>query len=115
MLVKQGQASDSTSLQPPLPYSAMFSFLSWWLQKFPQDFCEPQDMVVVRQLLDYMRLNVPSEEVDTQARELLSVRRSRRPKSQSLRKARRSGAGCLAREEVGSVVNSTREFSRALP
>lgn len=43
-------------------------------------------MVVVRQLLDYARLNVPSEEVDTQARELLSVLEEQEAKKSKLEK-----------------------------
>uniref|UniRef100_A0A8C6IMI4 RIKEN cDNA 1700123K08 gene n=1 Tax=Mus spicilegus TaxID=10103 RepID=A0A8C6IMI4_MUSSI len=48
---------------------AIFSFLFGWFQKFPQDFYESPDLAVVSQFTEYVRLNVPSPDVDTQARE----------------------------------------------
>ncbi|XP_055451529.1 ral guanine nucleotide dissociation stimulator-like [Psammomys obesus] len=51
--------------------TAIFSFLSQWLQKFPQDFCGAPDLAVVRRLLDYARIHVPTAEVDCQAGEIL--------------------------------------------
>ncbi|ERE74552.1 ral guanine nucleotide dissociation stimulator-like protein [Cricetulus griseus] len=52
---------------------AIFSFLSMWLQKHPQDFCDYPDMATVKRLVDYIRLNVPSSDVTIQTEELLSV------------------------------------------
>ncbi|XP_029333676.1 uncharacterized protein LOC110293981 [Mus caroli] len=49
--------------------SAIFSFLFGWFQKFPQDFYESPDLAVLSQFTEYVRLNVPSLDVDTQARE----------------------------------------------
>ncbi|NP_083969.1 uncharacterized protein LOC76658 [Mus musculus] len=48
---------------------AIFSFLFGWFQKFPQDFYESPDLAVLSQFTEYVRLNVPSPDIDTQARE----------------------------------------------
>lgn len=93
MLVKQGQASDSTSLLSPLPCSTIFSFLSRWLQKFPEDFCEAPDMAIVRQFMDYVRLNVPSVDVDTQATELLLALEEQEAKELKLEKGEETWGG----------------------
>ncbi|CAH7275464.1 ral guanine nucleotide dissociation stimulator [Phodopus roborovskii] len=53
--------------------TAIFSFLSMWLQKHPQDFCDYPDVATVKRLVDYIRLNVPSSDVTIQTEELLSV------------------------------------------
>ncbi|XP_031194565.1 uncharacterized protein LOC116068747 isoform X2 [Mastomys coucha] len=66
--------------------SAIFSFLSRWLQKFPEDFCEAPDMAIVRQFMDYVRLNVPSVDVDTQANELLLALEEQEAKELKLEK-----------------------------
>ncbi|XP_013205113.1 ral guanine nucleotide dissociation stimulator-like [Microtus ochrogaster] len=51
----------------------MLWFLSMWLRKHPQDFCDSPDAVTVKRLVDYIRLNVPSTEVAMQTEELLSM------------------------------------------
>ena len=71
LLVMQGQASDSTSLCPPLPCSSIFKFLLYWLHNFPQDFCSSPNLHIVNHLKVYVRLN--STNRDPQAREILSV------------------------------------------
>ncbi|XP_040606285.1 uncharacterized protein LOC101825436 [Mesocricetus auratus] len=53
--------------------NAIFSFLSMWLQKHPQDFCDYPDVDTVKRLLDYVRLHVPSSDDTVQTEELLSV------------------------------------------
>lgn len=73
MLMRNGQAYDSTSHQPAPPCSAMLWFLSIWLRKHPQDFCDYPVVVTVKRLVDYIRLNVPSTEVAIQTEELLSM------------------------------------------
>lgn len=80
MLMRNGQAYDSTSHQPAPPCSAMLWFLSIWLRKHPQDFCDYPVVVTVKRLVDYIRLNVPSTEVAIQTEELLSMLESRSPK-----------------------------------
>ena len=75
MLVRKGLASDSTSRQPAPPCSAILWFLSLWLRKHPQDFCDYPDMATVKRLVDYIRLNTPSTEVVMQTEELLSMLR----------------------------------------
>ncbi|KAM7332059.1 hypothetical protein ACRRTK_008767 [Alexandromys fortis] len=48
-------------------------FLSRWLRKHPQDFCDYPDVVTVKRLVDYIRLNVTSTEGAMQTAELLSM------------------------------------------
>ncbi|XP_052024840.1 ral guanine nucleotide dissociation stimulator-like [Apodemus sylvaticus] len=67
--------------------SAIFSFLSRWFEKFPDSFCEAPDMAVVRRLMTYVKLNVPSEEVHARATELLSVLEEEEAKKIKLEKA----------------------------
>ncbi|CDS35400.1 ras guanine nucleotide exchange factor [Echinococcus multilocularis] len=52
-VAKLGQAPNPMSLCPALTHSAIFSFLSQWLQKFPQDFSGAPELAIVRWLLDY--------------------------------------------------------------
>lgn len=52
---------------------AILWFLSLWLRKHPQDFCDYPDMATVKRLVDYIRLNAPSTEVARQTEELLSM------------------------------------------
>ncbi|XP_052023589.1 uncharacterized protein LOC127672491 [Apodemus sylvaticus] len=51
--------------------SAIFTFLLYWLQKFPDDFCESQNFNLVNHVRVYVRRH--SAEGDPQARELFSV------------------------------------------
>nr|XP_048292661.1 ral guanine nucleotide dissociation stimulator-like [Myodes glareolus] len=53
--------------------TAILWFLSLWLRKHPQDFCDYPDMATVKRLVDYIRLNAPSTEVAMQTEELLSM------------------------------------------
>ncbi|XP_057620696.1 ral guanine nucleotide dissociation stimulator-like [Chionomys nivalis] len=55
--------------------TAILWFLSLWLRKHPQDFCDYPDMATVKRLVDYIRLNAPSTEVVMQTEELLSMLR----------------------------------------
>ncbi|XP_031247058.1 uncharacterized protein LOC116104709 [Mastomys coucha] len=64
--------------------STIFSFLSRWLQKFPEDFCEAPDMAIM--FMDYVRLNVPSVDIDTQANELLLALEEQEAKELKLEK-----------------------------
>lgn len=73
MLVKGGQLSVTTSCQSLPPYSAVSCFLSMWLQKHYPGFRDYPDVAIVKRLLLYIRLNVPSSDATIQAEELLSV------------------------------------------
>lgn len=52
---------------------AVLWFLSLWLRKHPQDFCDYPDMTAMKRLVDYIRLNASSTEVAMQTEELLSM------------------------------------------
>lgn len=60
------------SLCPALTHSAIFSFLSQWLQKFPQDFSGAPELAIVRWLLDYAGPPVLPEPVPVQPPALVS-------------------------------------------
>ncbi|KAH0511844.1 Ral guanine nucleotide dissociation stimulator, partial [Microtus ochrogaster] len=60
---------------------AILWFLSLWLRKHPQDFCDYPDMATVKRLVDYIRLNAPSTEVAMQTEELLSMLREQESKA----------------------------------
>ncbi|XP_052023643.1 ral guanine nucleotide dissociation stimulator-like isoform X2 [Apodemus sylvaticus] len=51
--------------------SAIFTFLLYWLQKFPDDFCESTNFNLVNHVRVYVKMN--SAEGDPQARELFLV------------------------------------------
>ncbi|GAB1290475.1 Predicted gene 4871 [Apodemus speciosus] len=67
--------------------SDIFSFLSRWFEKFPDSFCKDPDMAVVRRLMTYVKLNVPSAEVHARATELLAVLEEEEAKKLKLEKA----------------------------
>lgn len=71
MLVKGGQISVTTSCQLLPPYSAVSCFLSMWLQKHHPGFRDYPDVGIVKRLLHYIRLHVPSSDATIQAEELL--------------------------------------------
>lgn len=103
----KGLASDSTSRQPAPSCSAILWFLSLWLRKHPQDFCDYPDMATVKRLVDYIRLNAPSTEVAMQTEELLSML-----EEQESKPGEEAWGRCLGRQEVVSVMGCTRELSR---
>ncbi|XP_052024845.1 uncharacterized protein LOC127673307 [Apodemus sylvaticus] len=75
------------SLEDQQTKSDIFSFLSRWFEKFPDSFSKDPDMAVVRRLMTYVKLNVPSEEVHARATELLSVLEEEEAKKLKLEKA----------------------------
>ncbi|XP_052024879.1 uncharacterized protein LOC127673318 [Apodemus sylvaticus] len=74
------------SLEDQQTKSDIFSFLSRWFEKFPDSFSKDPDMAVVRRLMTYVKLNVPSEEVHARATELLSVLEEEEAKKLNLEK-----------------------------
>ncbi|XP_052023557.1 ral guanine nucleotide dissociation stimulator-like [Apodemus sylvaticus] len=78
---------QSDSVEDQQTKSDIFSFLSHWFEKFPDSFCEAPDMAVVRRLMTYVKLNVPSEEVHARVTELLSVLEEEEAKKLKLEKA----------------------------
>ncbi|EDL12428.1 mCG1221 [Mus musculus] len=73
LLMKTYASFRTDCIEDQQTKSAIFSFLFGWFQKFPQDFYESPDLAVLSQFTEYVRLNVPFGDGDTQAREPLSM------------------------------------------
>jgi len=55
-----------------LPHSTISSILGAWLDQYSEDFRKPPDFACLKQLISYVRHNIPGSDLERRARILLA-------------------------------------------
>lgn len=55
-----------------LPHSTISSILGAWLDQYSEDFRKPPDFTCLKQLISYVRHNIPGSDLERRARILLA-------------------------------------------
>lgn len=74
-----GQETSDSAAHLPVP-SALCSLLGTWLERYPEHFCQPQDLTCLHQLVAYVQLHMPSTELARRAQRLLTQLEDPEPK-----------------------------------